>query len=41
MTPDMAVQRKTDDVLHWLVFNIPGSARELDEGVAADAKLPD
>jgi phosphatidylethanolamine-binding protein (PEBP) family uncharacterized protein len=34
--PDVAVQRKTDDVLHWLVFNIPGSARELDEGVSAD-----
>jgi len=39
--PDAAPQRKTDDVLHWLVFNIPGSARELGEGVAPDAKLPD
>jgi hypothetical protein len=39
--PDVAVQKKTDDVLHWLVFNIPGSARELAEGVPPDAKLPD
>lgn len=39
--PDVAVQKKTDDVLHWLVFNIPGSARELPEGVPPDAKLPD
>jgi Raf kinase inhibitor-like YbhB/YbcL family protein len=39
--PDVAVQKKTDDVLHWLAFNIPGSARELAEGVPPDAKLPD
>jgi len=39
--PDVAVQRKTDDVLHWLVFNIPGSARELAEGIPPEAKLPD
>jgi Raf kinase inhibitor-like YbhB/YbcL family protein len=39
--PDVAVQKKTDDVLHWLIFNIPGSAHELPEGVPADAKLPD
>src|SRR5712691_8107487 len=39
--PDAAIQRKTDDVLHWLIFNIPGAARELPEGVAADPKLPD
>jgi Raf kinase inhibitor-like YbhB/YbcL family protein len=39
--PDVAIQRKTDDVLHWLIFNIPGSARELTEGVPPDAKLPD
>jgi Raf kinase inhibitor-like YbhB/YbcL family protein len=38
---DVAVQRKTDDVLHWLIFNIPGSARELPENVPADPKLPD
>lgn len=39
--PDVAVQRKTDDVLHWLVFNIPGAARELPENVPATAQLPD
>src|SRR5579859_7985635 len=39
--PDVAVQRKTDDVLHWLIFNIPGSANELPENVPAEAKLPD
>jgi Raf kinase inhibitor-like YbhB/YbcL family protein len=31
--PDVALQKKTDDVLHWMAFNIPGSARELAEGV--------
>src|ERR1051326_1537029 len=39
--PDVALQRKLDDVVHWLVFKIPESARELPEGGAADAKLPD
>lgn len=39
--PDVARQRSTDDMLHWLVFNIPGSARELAEGVAATPQLAD
>jgi Raf kinase inhibitor-like YbhB/YbcL family protein len=39
--PDVAIQKKTEDVLHWMAFNIPGSARELQEGVPANAKLPD
>lgn len=39
--PDTALQRKTDDVLHWLVFNIPGTARQLAQGQSADAQLPD
>jgi len=39
--PDVAIQRKVDDVLHWLIFNIPGTAKELPENVPADAKLPD
>ena len=39
--PDVAIQRKTDDVLHWMAFNIPGAARELPEGVPATASLPD
>lgn len=40
--PDAAPQKKTDDVLHWMVFNIPGSARELPENVpTSSATLPD
>ena len=39
--PDTALQRKLDDVLHWMVFNIPGSARSLPEAVPAEAKLAD
>ncbi len=29
------------DVLHWLVWNIPGTARSLAEGLPAVAELPD
>src|SRR6266852_3449334 len=39
--PDVAIGKQTDDVLHWMIFNIPGSARELPEGVPANATLPD
>jgi Raf kinase inhibitor-like YbhB/YbcL family protein len=39
--PDTALQRKSDDVLHWLVFNIPGTAHQLAQGQPADAQLPD
>jgi Raf kinase inhibitor-like YbhB/YbcL family protein len=39
--PDVAIQRKTDDVLHWLIFNIPGAARELPEAVPPNPQLPD
>jgi phosphatidylethanolamine-binding protein (PEBP) family uncharacterized protein len=39
--PDVALQGKTDDVLHWLVFNIPGSARELALGIPPETKLRD
>jgi Raf kinase inhibitor-like YbhB/YbcL family protein len=40
--PDTALQKKTDDVLHWMAFNIPGSARELAENIpASSATLPD
>jgi Raf kinase inhibitor-like YbhB/YbcL family protein len=38
--PDVARQRTTEDMLHWLAFNIPGSATSLPEGVPADEKLP-
>lgn len=39
--PDVAIQRKTEDVLHWMIFNIPGTARELPEGVPANATSTD
>jgi Raf kinase inhibitor-like YbhB/YbcL family protein len=39
--PDNALNKGTDDVLHWMVFNIPGTARTLAGGQPADAKLPD
>src|SRR5579872_5829190 len=39
--PDAALDKKTDDVLHWMIFNIPGSARELPEAVPSAPRLPD
>jgi Raf kinase inhibitor-like YbhB/YbcL family protein len=39
--PDTALMKKHDEVVHWLIFNIPGTARELSEGVPAQAQLPD
>jgi Raf kinase inhibitor-like YbhB/YbcL family protein len=29
------------DILHWMAFNIPGSARELPEDIRRAARLPD
>jgi Raf kinase inhibitor-like YbhB/YbcL family protein len=39
--PDTSLKHTTAQVLHWLIFNIPGTARELPEGVPAQAQLPD
>src|SRR5579884_2493388 len=39
--PDVARNRTTEDMLHWMVINIPGDARSLPEGVAGEAKLAD
>jgi hypothetical protein len=39
--PDNALNKGTGDVLHWMVFNIPGTTRSLPGGMSADAKLPD
>jgi Raf kinase inhibitor-like YbhB/YbcL family protein len=39
--PDVAIDKKTGDVLHWLAFNIPGTATGLPEAVPANAILPD
>lgn len=39
--PDTAPQHRSGDFLHWLAFNIPGTARSLHEGVPGVAQLPD
>jgi Raf kinase inhibitor-like YbhB/YbcL family protein len=39
--PDTSLMKSTSEVLHWMIFNIPGTARELPEGVASQAQLPD
>jgi Raf kinase inhibitor-like YbhB/YbcL family protein len=39
--PDTALQKKTDDVLHWMVFNIPGNVHQLAEGYSGGAQAPD
>ena len=39
--PDVAIGRNPEDVLHWMIFNIPGTARELPEGVAKTETLSD
>jgi Raf kinase inhibitor-like YbhB/YbcL family protein len=39
--PDVAIDKKTGDVLHWLAFNIPGTVTGLPEAVPANAMLSD
>jgi Raf kinase inhibitor-like YbhB/YbcL family protein len=39
--PDVAVKRTTNDILHWMLFNIPGTARGLPEGIPANSQLAD
>lgn len=39
--PDTTLNKTTGQVLHWLIFNIPGTARELRENVPPEPKLPD
>jgi len=39
--PDGAPGKSSEDVLHWLAFNIPGTATSLVGGQSADAQLPD
>jgi Raf kinase inhibitor-like YbhB/YbcL family protein len=39
--PDVALGKKTDDVTHWMAFNIPGTATELAQGQSAEPKLSD
>jgi len=38
---DAPVNPGTDDALHWMVWNIPGSARAMPERVPQGANLPD
>ena len=37
--PDTSLNKTTEEVLHWMVFNIPGTARELPEGMPAQAQM--
>src|SRR5215469_9221395 len=39
--PDVALQRKLNDVTHWIAWNISGTATKLEEGVKEGATLPD
>ena len=41
LDPDTAINKTTEVVVHWLVFNIAGTARELPEGMPKTAELPD
>ncbi len=38
---DAAIGNGSDDVLHWMLWNIPGSARSLAEAVPQGNQLPD
>jgi Raf kinase inhibitor-like YbhB/YbcL family protein len=39
--PDAALNKNPEDVLHWMAFNIPGTAKGLEGGRPNDAKLAD
>lgn len=39
--PDVALNKKGDDVTHWTAFNIPATAKGLPEGVPTTDRLPD
>jgi Raf kinase inhibitor-like YbhB/YbcL family protein len=39
--PDTSVNKTATEILHWIVFNIPGSSHILPEGVPGNAELPD
>ena len=41
LDPDVAIQRGTETQPHWIVWNIPGSATGLPEGVPSGGELPD
>lgn len=39
--PDVALQRTTRDVTHWIAWNIPGNMTKLPEGVKEGGTAPD
>ena len=39
--PDTTLRKTSEEVLHWMIFNIPGSATQLPENVPTTAQLPD
>ena len=39
--PDVARNRTTDDQTHWIIWNIPGTAKGLPENVPAQPVMPD
>ncbi len=39
--PDAAPGKNSEDVLHWMAFNIPGTSTGMSGGQAGDATLPD
>jgi Raf kinase inhibitor-like YbhB/YbcL family protein len=39
--PDVARNKSTEDQVHWLVWNIPGTAKGMPEGVPKGEKLQD
>ena len=41
LDPDVSVQKTTDTQPHWIVWNIPGTATGLPEGVKPGADIPD
>jgi Raf kinase inhibitor-like YbhB/YbcL family protein len=38
---EVSIQKRLEDSLHWIIFNIPGTAHELAEGIPRIATLPD
>ena len=38
---DAAIGNGTDDILHWMLWNIPAASHSLSEGVTPRAELPD
>jgi Raf kinase inhibitor-like YbhB/YbcL family protein len=39
--PDAAIGNGTDDMLHWMLWNVPAAATGLPEGVPRGSQLPD